>query len=286
VLRLAVATDAESFERMGAPLAERGIEAVHVPTRGRTIPLTAGEPFEQYDADVGYVYPPRLIEADVADALLDVPWLNGRDAITTSRNKAEVLARCARAGLPVPESVLVSHPVGESTLREAVEAVGPPVVIKPTSTTRGVGVAKVGDVDSALGVADYLDLVHDFEATRDKSFLVQSFVPDARDLRLMTIEGEYVGAVERARADDGWRRNVHRGAAAEAVEPDPELRSLAERVASLLEIDLLGVDLLVTGDGPVVCETNARPTIDDAEKYRDDFYERLAEAIERTALRD
>jgi ribosomal protein S6--L-glutamate ligase len=291
VLRLAVATRAETFDRLVDPLAERGIEVVHLRTKERTIPLTGSDPGESareaafggIDADVGYVYPPRDVEGAVADAMLDLPWLVDREDVQTSRNKAEVLARCAEANLPVPETVLVSNPVDDDAIREAVEAVGPPVVIKPTSTTRGVGVARVGDADSALGVADYLELVHDFAATGDKSFLVQSFVPDARDVRAMTIEGEYVGAVERRRDDGGWRHNVHRGAAATGIDLRPELRELAESVAALLDVDLLGVDLLVTDDGAVVSETNARPTVDDASKYEPDFYDRLAGAIERTA---
>jgi len=289
MLGLAVATRAETFERMADPLAERGIEAVHVRTRERTLPVTdaarARSALSAGDVDVGYVYPPRDVEGAVADALLSIPWLNGRDAVTTSRNKAAVLARCASAGLPVPETVLVSNPVAEADLGAAVEAVGPPVVVKPTSTTRGVGVAKVGDVDSALGVADYLELVHEFPATGDKSYLVQSFVPDARDVRVMTVGGEYVGAVERRRPE-GWRHNVHRGATAEPVDLATQYRDLAESVAALLEIDLLGVDLLVGEDGAVVSETNARPTIDDAEKYESGFYDGLAAAIERTARED
>ncbi|AGN00377.1 RimK domain-containing protein ATP-grasp [Salinarchaeum sp. Harcht-Bsk1] len=286
MLRLAVATDAETFERLEEPLAARGIEVVHLQTKERTIGLTEPDArenaFAAADHDVGYVFPPRDVEGAVADAMLEIPWLVDHADVQTSRNKAEVLARCAAAGLPVPVTVLVSNPIDENRIREAVEQVGPPVVIKPTSTTRGVGVAKVGDADSALGVADYLDLVHDFAATGDKSFLVQSFVPDARDVRAMTIEGEYVGAVERERAG-GWRHNVHRGAEATGIDLDPELRSLAEAVAQLLGIDLLGVDLLVTEDDAFVSETNARPTIDDASKYEPDFYDRLSSAIERTA---
>lgn len=289
VLGLAVATRAESYERLVDPLAERGIEAVHVRTRERTLPITDPGParsaLSAADVDVGYVFPPRDVEGAVADALLGIPWLNGRDAVATSRNKATVLARCADAGLPVPETVLVSNPVDEADLRAAVQAVGPPVVVKPTSTTRGVGVAKVGDVDSAIGVADYLDLVHEFPATGDKSYLVQSFVPDARDVRVMTIEGEYVGAVERER-EGGWRHNVHRGATAESVDLDEEVRSLAASVADLLDVDLLGVDLLLGEDRVVVSETNARPTIDDAAKYETGFYDRLAGAIERAARQD
>ena len=182
----------------------------------------------------------------------------------------------------------------------------PPVVVKPNSTTRGVGVAKAADLDSFLGICDYLSLVHDYRATGDRSFLVQEFVDGAVDYRVMVLEGEYVGAVERrlpedaratedargtgttsgtegARGTGRWKHNVHRGATAAGVDLDDELRELAEATASELELPFCGVDLLVADDRVVVNETNARPTIDAATKYEPDFYDRLAGAIEACA---
>ncbi|MFB6152511.1 MAG: RimK family alpha-L-glutamate ligase [Haloarculaceae archaeon] len=283
-MRLAVATDAETFERMVDPLAERGIEVESVRTRERTIPLDES-PWGAFDA--GFVYPPRLMEGAVADAHLDVPWVNDRGAVLRSRNKAGVIARLARAGVPVPATEMVSNPVDEADLVPAYERFDPPVVVKPNSTTRGVGVAKAADLDSFLGVVDYLDLVHDFQATGDKSFLVQEYLPGATDYRVMVLDGEYVGAVERRLPDDAlaagqWKHNVHRGATARRVDLDPELRALAERTADALDVPFLGVDLLVTDDRAVVNETNARPTIDDAGKYVDGFWDDLAALVRRT----
>ena len=46
MLRLAVATDAETLERIREPLADRGIEAAHLPTSRRAQPLDGDrEPF-------------------------------------------------------------------------------------------------------------------------------------------------------------------------------------------------------------------------------------------------
>ena len=289
-LRLAVATDAETLSRIRDPLAERGIHAEFVPTSERTIPLDAdGSEGAEFDGfDVGFVFPTRMAEGGVIDALLSVPWVNGREAVFRSRHKGEALARLRGAGVRVPRTVVVSNPVSETELREVWARFEPPVVVKPNSTTRGVGVAKVTDLDSFLGVVDYLDLVHDYRATGDRSFLVQEFLPDARDYRVMCIEGEYVGAVERRLPDDvlesgGWKHNVHRGAEATGVRPPAEHREVAERAAAALGIRWLGVDLLVSGGRVVVNETNARPTVDAATKYEDGFYDTLAGLIRRTA---
>ncbi len=287
MIELAAANRKQTFERMADPLRERGIRPHYVPVSDRTVSLS-DPPWGPDTYDVGFVYPGRLMEGGVADAFLEVPWLNGLEAIVTSRNKAGVIARLERAGIPVPDSVYVSNPVGEADLRAVFEGFEPPVVVKPNSTTRGIGVAKAYDLDSFLGLCDYLSLVHDYQATGDKSFLVQEYIEEAVDYRVMVLEGEYVGAVERrlppaALAAGQWKHNVHRGAEATGVELPPKLRELAESVASTLEIPFVGVDLLVADDRVVVNETNARPTIDTATKYEPDFYDRLASAIERAA---
>ena len=288
MLDLAVAYREETFERVREPLAERGIAVHHVPSEGRTLAL-ADPPWSPGEFDAGFVYPSRAMEGGVLDAVLDVPWVNDREAVLTSRNKAGVVARLERAGIPVPETVLVSNPADEADLLDAYDRFDPPVVLKPNSTTRGVGVAKVGDADSFLGVTDYLDLVHDYRATGDKSFLVQEYVADATDYRAMVVDGECVGGVERKIPDDAgehrWKHNVHRGAEATGVDLPADLRDLAERTADALDIDFLGVDILVADDRAVVNETNARPTVDAETKYDEGFYDRLAALIRATAAR-
>ena len=284
-IRLAVATAAETLERIRGPLGERGIEAAHLKTRERAIPLH--DPIEGFD--VGFVFPPRVVEGGTAAALADISWVNDRTAVLRSRNKAEVIARLDRADVPVPETVLISNPVTESTLQEVFAGFDGPVIVKPTTTTRGVGVARASDLDTFLGICDYVRLAHDFPATGDKSFIVQEFVRGARDVRVMVLEGTVVGAVERrlpaaTRSAGRWKHNVHRGATAHPVDPSERVRRLAERTAETLDIDFLGVDVLVTENRSVVSETNARPTVDDADKYDSDFYDRLASLI-RTRVR-
>jgi ribosomal protein S6--L-glutamate ligase len=285
MLRLAVTSRAETFDRLGAPLADRDIEVAHLAAEGRPIDLST-PPSDRFD--VGFVFPSRTQAGVALSALHDLPWVNGRAAVLTSRNKGGVLATLGAAGLPVPKTTMVSNPVDADAVADAAADLSWPVVVKPNSTTRGTGVTKATDLDSLLGVVDYLDLVHDYRATGDKTFLLQEYLPDARDYRVMVVDGAYAGAVERhipdADRDAGrWKHNVHRGAAATGVDLPADLRALAERAAAALDVPYLGVDLLVTEDRAVVAETNARPTVDAATKYVPDFYDRLAGLIRRTA---
>ena len=284
MLRLAVTTAAETLDRMRDPLAARDVAAEYLDATGRVVD-PAAPPVD--DFDVGFVYPARLMGGGVVDGRHGIPWVNGRAAVATSRSKGGVIARLARGGVPVPETRVVSNPASDDDVAAAAADLGFPVVVKPNSATRGIGVAKVHDRDSLSGVTDYADLVHDFRATGDKSYLLQEYLPDARDYRIMVVDGTVVGGVERrlsdaAREAGGWKHNVHRGATAVAADLDAELRELAVETAETLGVDYLGVDVLASGDRAVVSETNARPTIDD-EKYDADFWDRLAELIRRTA---
>ena len=140
---------------------------------------------------------------------------------------------------------------------------------------------RVHDRDALEGVLDYLDAIHRFPPTGEKSVLLQVYLPEATDIRVMVIDGTAVGAVERH--GPGWKHNVHRDAAVRSVPVDGEIARVAETVARTLAIDYVGVDLLVS-DGVVYCsETNARPTIDDPALYAGDLFARLIALIRRVA---
>lgn len=281
MITLAVTTHAETFSRIQEPLRDHGIEAAYLPADETTHDLTS--PPETYDSfDVGFVYPSRPMEGGVIDAFTSLNWVNDREAILTSRNKAGVLTTLAAQGITVPETIAVSNPVDTTTLETVFDAFSPPVVIKPNSATRGVGITKAPDLDSFLGITDYLDAIHSFPATDDRMFLVQEALDITTDYRVMLIDQTYVGAVERSLPPNPptrWKHNVHHGSTATGVELDAEYQSIAEAVATVLDIDYLGVDLAVTPTGTYVTETNARPTIDTRTKYESDFYPKLASLI-------
>lgn len=281
MITLAVTTRAETFSRMKNPLLEFGINAEYVEPEATTFDLT--DPQEAYSSfDVGFVYPPRPMEGGVIEAFTSMKWVNDREAILTSRNKAGVLATLAANDIAVPDTIAVSNPVDNTILERVFSEFSPPVIVKPNSTTRGVGVTKIRDVDSFLGLSDYLDAIHSFTATKDRLFLVQEALDITTDYRVMIVNGTYVGAVERSIPDDQsdrWKHNVHHGGIATRVTLDDNYRELAEQVAAILGIDYLGVDLAVTPTGTYVTETNARPTIDSRSKYEPGFYPELAALI-------
>ena len=284
MLELAVITHEETFERMKDPLKDRGIMARYIEAYGRQIPISKGDLSDFQNIDVGFVYPSRLMEGGVIDALLEVPWVNGAESVLLSRNKGRVLAILDKNGFDIPATIMISNPIGERELLDAYEKIQKPIVIKPNSATRGLGIALVDDVDSFEGIVDYIKLIQNREETGDRSFLVQEYIPDAKDYRVMVIDGEYAGAVERKFRDADakgkkWKKNIHRDAIAVKKEMPESIKKMAEEVATLLKIRYVGIDILVNEDRVVINETNARPTIDEEDKYLPDFYDKLSRLV-------
>lgn len=269
---LALTHGEASRDRIERGLAPHGVECVAADPTGGAVDRTVS-----VSADVGLVFPGRLVEGTYLDAVSDLTWLNDAEDVLRSRNKAASATILDDAGLRVPSTRMVSEPFEDEDVDAAVADLSFPVVVKQNAGTRGRGAALVHDRDSLLGIADQFRAIHR-SPVFDNTFVVQEFLPDARDLRVMTIDGEYVGAVERR--SSGWAKNVHRGAVAEGVRPDDGAIDAAERAADALDIAFCGVDVLVADGEPWVLEVNAKPTVDDAAKYESDFFETFAHAVE------
>jgi RimK family alpha-L-glutamate ligase len=120
---------------------------------------------------------------------------------------------------------------------------------------------------------------------REHGVLAQELVPpQGWDLRLLVAGGRVVGAAKRYAAPGEWRTNVSLGARTEPTEPPPLARALALSAAAAIGADLVGVDLLPTGNGFVVVELNG--AVDFRPQYalgRDDVFETTVGELLRTA---
>ena len=89
--------------------------------------------------------------------------------------------------------------------------------------------------------------------------------PLGHDLRIVVAAGQIVGAVRRLTAPGEWRTNVALGAKRLPADPPPAARELALTAAAAAEMDLVGIDLMPTGDGGwVVIEMNGAVEFTDA----------------------
>jgi glutathione synthase len=118
------------------------------------------------------------------------------------------------------------------------------VVMKPLHGHGGAAVFRVLPQDMNFG-----SLYDMFSVTFKEPWVIQRFLPEVKhgDKRIILIDGEFAGAVNRVPAADDLRSNMVRGGAAKATELSPREREICARLApALRERGLLfvGIDVI------------------------------------------
>ena len=220
-----------------------------------------GKPAEDFDVIV-----PRLSrttaqygeEVLAHFAWVGTPVVNRAKAIAAARHKFHSLRILAQHGLPIPPSLTV----GSTTfLEDAVAEVGEyPFILKPFHGTHGTGIMLLDTPTSLTSAVDALCDLH-------QDYVIQSFIAEAGgvDIRVLVVGGEVVAAMKRSAPPGEFRANIHKGASGEAIALTDEYTRLAIEAAAALELEIAGVDLLQTNEGPVVLEVNPSPGFEELE---------------------
>jgi ribosomal protein S6--L-glutamate ligase len=208
-----------------------------------------------------------------------VPLLNGPQAIARSRDKLRALQLLSAEDVGIPRTAMAREP---AALRAAMDAVGgTPVIIKLLQGTQGLGVMLA---DSPEGVESIFDTLWGL----GQNIILQEFVRESRgrDLRAVVVGGEVVAAMLRtARAGD-FRSNLHRGGAGRAVALAPPYVEAAVASARIMGLEVAGVDLLESSDGPRVIEVNSSPGLKGIERAaKVDIAARMIDRAEAIARR-
>jgi RimK family alpha-L-glutamate ligase len=179
-----------------------------------------------------------------------VRCVNSPRAIERTVDKSWAGAVLAMAGVATPPTIVCERYDGAM---QAFEQLGGDVVVKPLFGAMGNGIVRVEDRDVAHRVFRALEL------ERTVYYVQRAVAPvGRRNLRVLVVAGEVAGAMERV--TDSWRANIARGARPRAVALTEAERSLALAAAVALQIDVAGVDLLVSPDDEaVVLEVNGIP---------------------------
>lgn len=224
--------------------------------------LSRAEPLPVYDAII-----PR-IGASITEyglavvkhfEMLGVFSVNSSQAISESRNKMRSLQVLTQAGLQVPSTVLTRSTYG---LRASVEAVkGLPVVLKVLQGTQGVGVMLVHTPVSLGSVLDTL-------RTLDQDVIIQQFLVEGagRDYRVFVVGDRVVATMMRTAPKGEFRSNIHQGGEGNVIKLPAHYHEAAIRAAKVLGLQVAGVDLMESNQGPMIIEVNSSPGFEGIEK--------------------
>lgn len=216
-----------------------------------------GEPLVGVDAVIVRTMPPGSLEQVVfrMDLLQQVEGrgvvvLNSPRSLEAAIDKYLTTARLARAGLPVPRTIVCQQ--AEEALA-AFETLGGDVVVKPLFGSEGRGMVRVSEAELAWRTFRTL------ERTGAVIYLQEMVRHPGWDLRVFVLGGRVLAGMRRY-ARGGWRTNVAQGGVGERVTVRDDEAELALRAAEVLGAEAAGVDLLRGARGEwYVLEVNAVP---------------------------
>jgi glutathione synthase len=118
------------------------------------------------------------------------------------------------------------------------------IIIKPLYGNGGAGIFHLRQDDRNLA-----SLLEMFSQMFREPFIVQRYLPEVRkgDKRIILIDGEAVGAVNRVPAEHDSRSNMHVGGRAEATELTAREREICEAIGPSLRqrgFILVGIDVI------------------------------------------
>ena len=185
--------------------------------------------------------------------------LNGSVAITRSRDKLRAHQLLARKNLGMPKT---GYAHSANATEDLIEFVGgAPLIVKVLSSTQGKGVLLAETNKAAESLINaFLNLQADF--------LVQEFIKEAdrSDIRCFVIGDKVFAAMKRTGAEGEFRSNLHIGGRAEPVKLRPIERAIAVKAAKSLGLNVAGVDIVRSINGPLVLEVNSSPGLQGIER--------------------
>lgn len=227
--------------------------------------LHRGEIFPTIDALIAR--PNILWDADIKLSLLKqfslrgVKIFNSYESIIKAKNKIRTFQILQSAAIPVPSTIVLENMrLLDDVLQDFSEF---PLIIKDPFGTYGTGVIIAESKRSLRSILEYLSLI-----SWNKQFIIQEFIKeaDSRDIRVFVVGGKVIAAMQRKARGDEFRSNAERGGECSIVEIPQSYKQIAIDSTKILGLDIAGVDIIESHDGPKVLEVNANPGFKALEK--------------------
>ena len=178
--------------------------------------------------------------------------LNSSASIGTSRDKLAAHQALAFNRISMPDTAFANSPRDTQNIIDLTS--GGPLVVKLLESSQGRGVVLAETKKAASSVISAFQKLN-------AAFIVQDFVKGANgsDIRLFVISGKVVASMMRSASDDDFRSNLHAGGKASKVKITQEERKIAKEATKAMGLNIAGVDILRSTDGPKVLEVNSSP---------------------------
>lgn len=185
--------------------------------------------------------------------------------------------KLATAGIRVPKTYF-SPSYTESHIKNSIEYLLFPIVVKESNTSQGSGVFLAKNEQSLKDI-----LRQRASLSERKEIFLQEFIPNSFEYRLL-ITGKSVAVAEKKvrSKNEEFRNNVHLGAKEEFIDTsllEESVKKTALLAAKVTGIDIAGVDIVMSSNNqPVVFEVNSCPEFTLNEKISNEI-EKLSEYL-------
>ena len=191
--------------------------------------------------------------------MMGVPVLNTAVAIARSRDKLRALQLLTKKDIDVPTTVCARTPDSVDLALRLVG--GTPAIVKLQQGTQGIG-TMIAETPQA--VSSLLETLW----AMGQDIILQEYIAESRgrDLRAIVVGNRVVAAMRRQARAGEFRSNLHRGVAGVRVKLDPRYALAAVAAVKVMGLEIAGVDMLESRQGPKILEINSSPGLEGIER--------------------
>src|SRR6266702_227579 len=184
---------------------------------------------------------PGLSILEAAEAV-GIPTINNSRSIRLVRDKAVAAAFALAHGLPIPPTYFVAHP----RLLRQIPIENYPLVVKPSNGSSCKGVYLLNSPADVTALED--------AETTESFFLAQRYAENTGfDMKVYVTGREVYAAVAK-------KSPLHPDMKEHFVPLTPQIRKLALQVGTLFGLDIYGLDVVETPQGPAIVDINDFPS--------------------------
>lgn len=173
-------------------------------------------------------------------------------SLELARNKIRCFQYLTKRNVPFPKTGSAFATKGYQKILNTIGS--EPFIIKLNEGTQGVGVFLAQDHAQAE------NFLNTFEQL-DTEVMLQEFIEEAAgsDLRCFVVGDEIVASMRRESTGEDFRANISLGGIAHEVNLSDEEKEVALKASKALNINISGVDMVRSKNGPLVIEINGAP---------------------------
>ena len=178
-----------------------------------------------------------------------IPTVNSPEVAEVCGSKFLTTQALIKAGVKTPRCFLAFTP--ESAL-EAMDELGYPCVIKPTTGSWGRLISKINDRDAAEAVLEHKQILGSYHHS---IFYIQEYIEKkGKDIRSFVVGDECIAAIYRH--SDHWITNTARGGTTTNCPITGELAVISVKAANACGGGVVALDAFETDEGYSVNEVN------------------------------